>query len=196
MATQRYRIEWTTDAGQLAAVEVTLDAVRDHAAALSRGYNDPANAALLGHTQDLDEDDVVASYAELIADGGRAFLLFVDGAFVGDADLRHIHDNAAEFAFMIAARAGQGKGLGTRFALMVSTFAFETLALDRLYASIIPHNAASRRVFEKLAYALDESAAARAFADEPGDIVMSIDRSAFRLANDVSAVRINELGAT
>lgn len=37
----------------------------------------------------------------------------------------------------------------------------------------------SRRVFEKLGYALDESAEAWAFADEPGDLVRSLDRATF-----------------
>jgi RimJ/RimL family protein N-acetyltransferase len=173
------RIDWTTDAGQLAAVEADLDLVEVHADALSAGYNDPANAPLMGHTAAIEPFEVVESYAELIEDGGRAFILFLDGAFAGDADLRNIHDGAAEFAFMIGAPAAQGKGLGTRFATMVHVFAFRELGLHHVYASIVPHNTASRRVFEKLGYTLDDSPTAREFADEPGDIVMAIDRDTF-----------------
>ncbi len=84
---------------------------------------------------------------------------------------------------MVAAPQSQGKGLGTRFAIMVHRFAFAQLGLRRVYASIVPANVASRRVFEKLGFTLDASAEARAFADEPGDIVMSIDRITFEKQN-------------
>ena len=80
---------------------------------------------------------------------------------------------------MIAARAAQGQGYGTRFALMVHTFGFRTLALETIYASVVPHNTASRRVFEKLGYVLDDSPAARDYADEPGDVTLSLDRATF-----------------
>jgi RimJ/RimL family protein N-acetyltransferase len=86
---------------------------------------------------------------------------------------------------MIAAREQQGKGLGTKFALMVHGFAFATLGLDRVYVSIVPKNRASRRVFEKLGYKLDDSAEARAFADEAGDVTMVIDRATFERGHAV-----------
>ncbi len=173
------RIEWSTAVGQLAAIEPTPELVAKHAAALAAGYNDPANAPLMGHTAVIEPDEVIESYADMIDDGARVFLLFCDGQLVGDADLRRITDGAAEFAFMIAARNLQGKGLGTRFATMVHAFAFQTLGLHHVYASVVPENVASRRVFEKMGYVLDDSAAARAFADEPGDVVLAIDRPAF-----------------
>jgi RimJ/RimL family protein N-acetyltransferase len=62
---------------------------------------------------------------------------------------------------------------------MIHMFGFTRLRLDRIYASIIPDNTASRRVFEKLGYRVDDSPAARAYADEPGDITMAIDRLTF-----------------
>jgi hypothetical protein len=34
-------------------------------------------------------------------------------------------------------------------------------------------------VFEKLGYQVDDSPTARAYADEPGDITMAIDRTSF-----------------
>jgi ribosomal protein S18 acetylase RimI-like enzyme len=80
---------------------------------------------------------------------------------------------------MVASPAAQGKGLGTRVALMVHMYGFRRLGLERIYASVIPDNTASRRVFEKLGYQVDASPAARAYADEPGDITMAIDRAAF-----------------
>ena len=80
----------------------------------------------------------------------------------------------------IAARCS---GLGTRIAIMLHAFGFATLGLERIYASIIPDNVASRRVFDKLGYAVDTSPAARAFADEPGDIIMAISRATFQRAH-------------
>lgn len=179
MVTSRYQIIWTSPAGVLRAIEPTPAEIRTHASELARGYNEPANAALMGHTAEISEDEVVDSYAELIDDGGRAFLAFCDGAFVGDADLRGLHGGGAEFAFMIGSRETQGKGLGTKFATMVAKFGFDTLGLGVIYASIVPENVASRRVFEKLGYSLDDSPGAREFADEPGDLVMAIDRATF-----------------
>jgi len=176
------RIDWTTDAGQLSAVEATLDDVRHHAEALSRAYNEPRNAGLMGHIEEITPEEVVEHYDEMISEGARAFLLFRNGALDGDGDLRGFHDGAAEFAFMIGAPDAQGKGLGTRYAIMIHELGFR-LGLHHIYASIVPHNTASRRVFEKLGYWVDDSPVARAFADEPGDIVMAIDVATFRHVN-------------
>lgn len=187
-----FRIDWQTDAGALAAIEPTPDEVRGRAAELAVAYNEPRNAALMGHTAPFTAGDVIDHYADMAEDGARQFLLLVDGALAGDADLRGLGGGAAEFAFMIGAPAAQGKGLGTRFALMVHVFAFDTLGLATVYASVAPQNVASRRVFEKLGYAVDASPAARAYADEPGDVVLSIDRATFQRANAaaVQAIRI------
>jgi RimJ/RimL family protein N-acetyltransferase len=172
-------IAWVTPAGRLVAIEPRPDEVVRYAEVLAAAYNDPRNAPLLGHTEDVDPDDVVAHYADVAEAGGHNFLVFADGALAADADLRKVGGGAAEFAFMVASPAAQGKGLGTRVATMVHAFGFRRLGLARIYASIIPGNAASRRVFEKLGYQIDASPAARAYADEPGDITMGLDRAAF-----------------
>jgi RimJ/RimL family protein N-acetyltransferase len=177
--TPRFRISWTTDAGELVAIEPTLTDVAAHAAALAAGYNQPDNARLMGHAEAFTEQDVVKHYESMHDGGARTFLLFLEGRLVGDADLRGIRDGAAEFAFMIGAPGLQGKGLGTRFALMVHACAFVQLGLQRVYASIAPTNRASRRVFEKLGYRLDDSTEARTFADEPDDVTMVIGRATF-----------------
>jgi len=174
-----YRIDWTSDAGQLSALEPTPEEVAQYAAALSRGYNDPRNAELMGHAEPIEPDEVIELYADSSAEGVRSFLLFQAGEFAGDGDLRGLRGGTAEFAFMIGAPSAQGKGLGTRFATMIHAFGFQTLALHHIYASIVPANTASRRVFDKLGYTLDASAVARGYADEPGDLVMSIDRPTF-----------------
>lgn len=181
-----FRIDWN----ELAAIEPTPDEVRMHADALAAGYNEPANARLMGHAEEMSAEDVVDHYDDMTAEGARQFLLFVDGALAGDADLRGVRAGAAEFAFMIAARGQQGKGLGTRFAIMIHAFAFRELALAKVYASIVPENVASRRVFEKLGYAIDDSAAAREFADEPGDIVMVIARDEFERAHAAALAQL------
>ena len=184
------RIDWTTDVGQLVAFEATVDDVALHADELARGYNHPSNAELMGHAEPISPDEVVEHYTEMIGEGARAFLLFFDDRFAGDADLRGFRDGAAEFAFMIGAPEAQGKGLGTRYATMVHAFGFHEVHLHHIYASIVPHNTASRRVFEKLGYWLDDSATARSFADEPGDLVMAIDRQTFDRINAVALGQI------
>jgi RimJ/RimL family protein N-acetyltransferase len=183
MAT-RFRIDWTTAAGRLAAIEPTRAEIAAHAAALAAAYNDPHNAPLMGHAELLSVDDVVEHYGELLDDGDHPFLLYLDDELAGDADFRGLNAaHAAEFAFMIAARGAQGKGLGTKLATMIHAFGFAQLGLARIYAAIVPANTASRRVFEKLGHTVDRSAAARAFADEDDDIVMSIDRATFERAH-------------
>jgi RimJ/RimL family protein N-acetyltransferase len=177
------QITWATPVGRLVAIEPRPDEVRSHAAVLAAAYNDPHNAPLLGHSEDVDEDDVVDHYLDVAGAGGHNFLVFLDGALVADGDLRKLGGGAAEFAFMVASPAAQGKGLGTRVALMIHAFGFRRLRLERIYASIIPHNAASRRVFEKLRYTVDDSPEARAYADEPGDVTMVIDRATFQRAH-------------
>lgn len=177
------RIDWETDAGQLAAFEPTPEDVRAHAAELAAAYNEPRNAALMGHTAPFTADDVIDHYADMADEGARQFFLVRDGALAGDADLRGLADGAAEFAFMIGAPSAQGKGLGTRFALMVHAFGFGELGLATIYASVAPQNVGSRRVFEKLGYQVDASPAARAYADEPEDVVLSIDRATFERAH-------------
>ncbi|MBA2539774.1 MAG: GNAT family N-acetyltransferase [Deltaproteobacteria bacterium] len=62
---------------------------------------------------------------------------------------------------------------------MIHAFGFAQLGLARIYASVVPHNVASRRVFEKIGYRLDDSAEARSYADEPGDVTLVIDRATF-----------------
>ena len=189
-----HRIDWTTSVGKLVALEPEISEVDAHAAALAAGYNDPANAVLMGHSAPIGRDEVVESYEDMRDDGARLFLLFLDGELVGDADLRGLDDGAAEFAFMIAAPNQQGKGLGTKFATMVHAFGFRALGLATIYASVVPSNTASRRVFEKLGYVLDDSPTARAFADEPGDVVLAIDRATFERVNAAALadIRVDE----
>jgi RimJ/RimL family protein N-acetyltransferase len=186
-----YRIDWSTPHGELMAYEPRLDEVVEHVRVLAVAYNDPHNAPLLGHTQVLAESEVLDHYESLLGQEAHPFLLFADGALAGDGDIRGIADGAGEFAFMIAAPSAQGKGLGTRFATMLHVFAFTHLPIDRLYASIVPANTASRRVFDKLGYTVDDSVAAREYADD-GDVAMVIDKATFtrQHAAEMAQIRI------
>lgn len=185
----RYHLAWSTPAGALVALEPSLEEVEPLAARLAAAYNDPRNAPLLGHTAELSPRDVLDHYRALAEAGARPLLLYRDGALAGDGDLRGIAGGAAEFAFLIADPAAQGKGLGTAFAIMIHALAFGPLALERIYASVIPANTASRRVFEKLGYAADDGEAARAYGDD-GDVVLSIDRAAFTRAHGAAAAEV------
>lgn len=187
-----YRIDWKTPAGTLLALEPRLDEVAEHAAALAAAYNDPKNAPLMGHTDAISATEVVDHYEAMLDAGAHPFLLYLDGGFAGDADLRGVARGAAEFAFLVAAPNAQGKGLGTRFAIMVHAFAFQVLGLSHVYASVIPANTASRRVFEKLGFTLDNSPAARAFAEQDDDLTFGIDRVTFEglHVGDLAEIRV------
>jgi RimJ/RimL family protein N-acetyltransferase len=171
-------------------VEPTLAEVRSHATQLASAYNEPQNARLMGHDELLTPEDVVEHYRTIIEQGGRPFLLYLDGVLVGDADLRGIRNGAAEFAFLIASRDRQGKGLGTKLALIVHAAAFTVLELQRIYASVDPTNPASRRALEKLGYRSSDTEEARSFADEPGDVTLVLERESFLGLNGSTVSRI------
>ena len=191
LATRTYRVAWTTPAGELEAREPTAEELDASVAALAAGYNEPTNAVLLGHTAALDEADVRAHYESLRGEHGRAFLLYRDGVLVGDADLRGLAGQTGEFAFLIVDPASQGQGLGTRFAQMIHALAFGPLGMARLYAAVLPDNTASRRVFEKLGYGVDNTVEGHDYGD-PGDIVLVIEGPTFLRLNapDVAHMRI------
>jgi RimJ/RimL family protein N-acetyltransferase len=137
---------------------------------------------MMTNTVRMEPDDVLEHCADVWEKGGHNFLLYADGRLMGDADLRHVDatTRTAEFAIMVGERSIQGRGYGTRFALMLHALAFEALGLERIYVTIIPANAGSLRLFEKLGYRRDGSPAARAYIDEPDDVTMSLGRNDFR----------------
>lgn len=194
MRTPRARITWHTAGLVLVAEEPTVGEVAAHAEALAGFYSDPANATLLGHAEPLTQADVIEHYADLDEAGARQFLLYVDGELAGDADLRGVTDDAAEFAFLIGRPAAQGRGLGTRFALMLHAFGFAPrptgCGLAQIFASVVPDNVASLRVFDKLGYVEDRSPAARRWADADGDVVLSVGATTFA---DAHAAALTEI---
>jgi [ribosomal protein S5]-alanine N-acetyltransferase len=83
---------------------------------------------------------------------GFGFGIFVGGRFAGEVTLSSIQRGpfqSASIGYWID-RALAGQGLVPEAVVVTLRFAFETLGLHRVEISIIPRNAASRRVVEKL----------------------------------------------
>jgi RimJ/RimL family protein N-acetyltransferase len=188
-----WMIEWQVGDDLLSVIEPTPSEIARAAPELAAFYNDEHNRQMMTHEQEFSAEDVVAYYDELRADGGRPLLLRAGprgDELSGDADLRNIEGDTGEFAIMVGARATQGRGLGTRFAIMAHALAFRVLGLARVYVSIIPANAASRRLFEKLGYEPDDSPEARELADEDSDLTLSLARERFEADRQLELAEI------
>ncbi|HEY4395318.1 MAG TPA: GNAT family N-acetyltransferase [Polyangia bacterium] len=191
----RWAVEWRQGEETLTAIEPTTEELDRAAPELAAFYNDSHNRAMMAHESDAyTAADVIAYYQQLRAEEGRPFLLFLDGALLGDADFRNLEGRAGEFAIMIGGRAAQGRGLGTRFGLMLHAFGYDVLGLERIYISVIPANTASRRLFEKLGYQIDDSPEAREYIDEESDLTMSLASTTFAGARaaERAAIRLFE----
>ncbi len=168
----------TSDGGtSLSLVEAEEQEWEAVAAELSAFYNDPHNLQMMANSAVMTAAEVLDYYREARASGARLFLLYRGTELLGDADLRHIEDGRAECAIMIGNRAEQGRGLGTRFALMLHALAFGPLALERIYVAIIAENKGSQRLFAKLGYEPDTSLEARAYAEDPSELVLRLDKA-------------------
>jgi RimJ/RimL family protein N-acetyltransferase len=158
--------------------------VEQHADALLGWYNDPSNASMMGGSGTMTRADVIDFWRELGEGGGHGYLSFVDGALVGDMDLRGISEDAggavAEFAIMIGDRTRQGAGLGRSFALMLHVHAFRDLGLTKLYVPPRRENARVHRLNDWLGYSRDDGEAARSYADEEGCVTSSLDGATLR----------------
>jgi RimJ/RimL family protein N-acetyltransferase len=181
MEIDRHAVEWAQGT-RLRLFEPTLEEVRAVAAELALHYNEPQNRALMTNEQEFSAEDVVELFEDMWKAEGHPFLLEVDGVVIGDADLRNVDGDRAEFAIMVGPRGSQAKGLGTRFATMALLLAFGPLGLKRVYASIRPENTGSLRMFEKVGYVRDSSADARRYAELPDDVCVSIDPAHMRRA--------------
>jgi RimJ/RimL family protein N-acetyltransferase len=175
----RWCVEWVRPSETLRVVEPAPTEIATVAAQLATYYNEPYNRAMLAHSQVMAVNDVIEHYLSLHAEQGRPLLLLRAGQMVGDADLRGIGDGQAELAIMIGERSLQGRGLGTAFGIMAHALAFRVLDIAQTCVSILPENTASRRMFEKLGYQVDDSPAARSITDESTDITMSLARERF-----------------
>ena len=83
---------------------------------------------------------------------GYGFGIFVEGDFVGEINLSSVQRGAFQSGYVgyWIAKAAAGEGYVPESLVVLSRFAFEELYLHRLQISIIPRNAPSRRVMEKL----------------------------------------------
>lgn len=91
---------------------------------------------------------------ERLAGSQYAFGIFVDGAFAGEINLNNVVRGAFQSAtigyWIDKARAG--RSFMSEAVVVLSQFAFEELGLHRIEVCIIPRNANSRRVMEKLRF--------------------------------------------
>jgi RimJ/RimL family protein N-acetyltransferase len=179
----RLVVEWQTPENRLRAFEPTREETARWAPTLSNYYNDEYNRSMMANTVAMSPDDVVEHFELLWRAGTKAFLLERDGVLLGDADLRRITAKTAEFAILVGQRPEQGKGIGTRFSMMLHALAFRGLGLEQIVVSIIPANLPSLRLFAKLGYTHDDSPAARATIDDPSDVTLSLGRSNFESAH-------------
>lgn len=185
---KHWQAEWNTEVGRLLLCEPFTREIAASAEALAAYYSEDHNRTMMAHSAVMSAAEVVAHYQSMEAQGNRPFLLYRDDRLVGDADVRRIREENAECAIMVGERSLQGRGIGTRFAVIMHALAFDVLPLARLYISVIPINKGSRRLFEKLGYHLDNSPAARSYADYESDITMSFTRAEF-YSTHAAAVR-------
>jgi RimJ/RimL family protein N-acetyltransferase len=176
---RRWALELSEGGSVYRIAEPDDAALRAAAPLLSAWYNEPRNRALLTNEQELSADDVRAHYGQLRAAGDRPFLFTKDGALVGDGDLRRFATYEAgpeaEYALLIGDHGVKGRGLGTRFSTLVLHLAFGPLGLARVFASVIPKNAGSLRLFEKLGFVRDDTPAGRRYAEHESDVCLRRD---------------------
>lgn len=83
---------------------------------------------------------------------GHSFGIFVDDMFAGEINLNSIQRGPFQSCYVgyWIDEALAGNGYMPEALVVVARFAFEELRLHRIQVSIVPRNAASRRVVEKL----------------------------------------------
>jgi ribosomal-protein-alanine N-acetyltransferase len=83
---------------------------------------------------------------------GYGFGIFVDGEFVGEINLSSVQRGAFQSGYVgyWIGESAAGNGFVPEALVVLARYAFEELFLHRLQISIIPRNAPSRRVMEKL----------------------------------------------
>jgi ribosomal-protein-alanine N-acetyltransferase len=83
---------------------------------------------------------------------GYGFGIFVEGRFAGEINLSSIQRGPFQSAYVgyWIDEAVAGQGYTPEALVVLARFAFDDLRLHRIQVSIIPRNAASRRVVEKL----------------------------------------------
>ncbi len=125
----------------------------------SPGYPDPTEdrRAFAARCSARDREREIGS--------GYGFGIFAEGRFCGEINLNSIQRGPFQNAYVgyWIDEAVAGRGYTPEAVAVLLRFGFEELGLHRLQISIIPRNAASRRVVEKLAIR-DEGVAVRYLA--------------------------------
>lgn len=175
------RLGWTESDRSFEAVEPDAELVERHADALLLWYNSRENAAMMNGSGLMSRDDVVEFWRELREGGAHGFLAFVDGALVGDMDIRAIRGATGEFAIMIGDAESKGRGIGKTFARMIHVCAFRDLGLERLFVCPRRDNARVHALNAFLGYTRDDGEEARARSDlDPDSDMYSLGRDTFR----------------
>lgn len=191
---RRLRAGWVREGARFLVHEPDEGELERHAPALAAWYGDPHNQAMMTmEPRPIAAADVCAIHARLRGNGGRTFLLFRDGALVGDADLRRIEAPRAEFAILVGPK---GRGFGTVFSILLGALGFRALGLREIYLTIIPANEAGRRCYEKVGYQIDHGPVARSYAELDDDIPMVLTPDALRARHGAAldAIAIGDLG--
>ena len=84
---------------------------------------------------------------------GYGFGIFVDGRFAGEINLNAVQRGPFQNAYVgyWIDQSHAGRGYVPEAVVVIARYAFEAQHLHRIQISIVPRNAASRRVVEKLA---------------------------------------------
>jgi RimJ/RimL family protein N-acetyltransferase len=189
----RCSVEWDVPGlGVLTAVQADPEVLEPHLSWLAGAYNEPFNFEMMGNECLSSKDSVREYYEHGWKNSSLMFLLFLNGELVGDADFRNFFEKGAEFAIAIGARSAQGKGLGTRFGIMLHGFAFENCGLETVLVAILHKNTGSLRLFEKLGYERDVEREFVHRLEDETDVCMFLSKPRFAdlFASDVRKLRI------
>jgi len=136
----------TLSASDAAAIYATIDANRQHLRKWLPWVDATKSPA-----------DTVAVITDWVADlkrGSDIVLgIYADGVYVGNIGLHGIksHNNSAMIGYWLAENQ-QGRGIITACVSALTTFALNTLELNRIYINCAEGNAKSRAVPERLGY--------------------------------------------
>ena len=112
----------------------------------------PAGAPDVAESSRAFEVRCEARDRERAAGTAFGFGIFLDGRFIGECNMNNVNRGAMQGAYVgyWIDESFAGHGYMPEAVVGVLRFGFEDLGLHRLQISIIPRNAASRRVVEKL----------------------------------------------
>jgi RimJ/RimL family protein N-acetyltransferase len=140
----------------------------EDAPAFAQGFvDDPTLGVMVGTETDPTAEEVVqrefterpphAFPALAIADAAN-------GEFLGGMGIYRLdrHHRRGEVGFWLTPQ-GRGRGLASRAVRLITTWAFETLGLDRMELTTTPDNAATRALAEKLGFKEEGTMRARNF---------------------------------